>query len=141
MPKATTACPDCGTGLVNIVSGAVCPKGCPGVHPAVEPEVSRANVRAYKISLLPEAVRLPKLRARKDSYADCHLYAIKGRSLVYRRVRRASTSLDKCPEHHVLVRMGGDPYELALAPAPLPDGRNLCLPIPDDPPEEKKADG
>jgi len=138
MPKATTACPDCGTGLVNIVSGAVCPKGCPGgPHPAVEPEVSRANVRAYKISLLPEAVRLPKLRARKDSYADCHLYAIKGRSLVYRRVRRDSTSLDKCPEHHVLVRIGGDPYELALPPRLLGD-RNLALwPATDEPPEDE----
>ena len=36
-----TACPGCGARLVNIMAGALCPKGCGGVYPKVTSEQNR----------------------------------------------------------------------------------------------------
>jgi len=112
------ACPKCGAGLVNLPtgSGSVCPAGCGGLHNVVDPETSRASVRAYKISLLPKARKVACLvAARKDGYLTRDAYTLDGCEGVYRRVRRESASLEKPSSRDaVIADCDGTAIELAL---------------------------
>jgi len=125
MSISVTVCPKCGAGLINIVSGALCPYGCTGgPYPLLAAEQSRQNARAYKIAQLPNAAVLPGLRARKGEFADCRLFTVEGNNFVFRRVRRESQSLDKrLRERNVLANLDGAPIE--LTPAPPINGRVL----------------
>jgi len=116
MSKAVVVCPECGAGLVNLVSGALCPNGCHGVlQPKLSAEANRANVRAYQIAQLPRAVHMVGWRDKKGGFADCRMYVLVGGDagrLVYRRVPRMSQSLNKCPEDHLLASLDGRAIEL-----------------------------
>lgn len=114
MTAPTTVCPHCRAGLVNIVSGAVCPKGCwVDLQPKLSPEVNRANVRAYQIAQLPATTALTGVRVPKGTFADCRLYVIDGHSTVYRRIVKKKHSLTKvsCTGNR-LARLGDRAVEL-----------------------------
>jgi hypothetical protein len=129
MAKATKAemqvdCPKCHSLLMNIVSGAVCPKGCGGIWPKVDAEHQSQAVRMIRVESLPAATRLESIQARAsgDEWADKRLYLVKHEGDVtglMRRVARVGSSLSpkKQPEGVVLAYDRINDQVVALKPS------------------------
>jgi len=115
-PTTNFICAECKAGLVNLPTGlgAVCPNGHGGVVKSIPKEASRFNVRAAKIAVLPKAVLVTSIIAAKkgDTFADRCIYRLAKKDGVYRRVIRASSSLDKHDEKSVLANLRGNAVEL-----------------------------
>jgi hypothetical protein len=92
-------CSRCGTSLVNIISGAVCPKGCGGVFPKLTPEQQTVAVRELRRSDLPRAAQLLTIKAvanKDEGWCDTAVFVITdGPKGLFRRVPRLSASLTK----------------------------------------------
>jgi len=111
---SAATCPECGAGLVNIVTGAVCPNGHAGLHPHVSAEDNRRAKWSLRVAALPAAATLGELRATavKDTgFVDSCIYVVMGEPGVFRRVRRFKSSLHPA-DGNLLAKMDDTVVEL-----------------------------
>jgi len=107
-------CKKCGVLLVNSVSGALCPKGCGGLHPKVSSKEHRAAVWAMRTEEIPKVLACSLIRAistRGGGFADSVVYYFLGELGLYRRVARKTPTL-QAAEGNRLGRFGDQVVEL-----------------------------
>jgi hypothetical protein len=91
MSDLITKCPKCGKLLVNIVSGALCPGGCGGLHPRVPEQAQAKAMKEAKFASLPLATELEVRACKADlMFFSQALYSIEGEPGVWRRVPRTN---------------------------------------------------
>lgn len=115
MPEVVTKCPKCGAGLVNIVSGSVCPEGCGGVHPRVSSKAATEANRASRMKTMPQATEISGVRISGtggNPWTSPAVWAVLKAPGLWRRVRRDSQSLDQPKTGDVLAVAAGRPLQL-----------------------------
>lgn len=95
-------CPECGALLVNVVSGAVCPKGCGNIYPKLSAEAQSQAMRFYRSESLPAALDVPCISAGKrdkaaglSEWCDRRIFVVPGKEGFFRRVPRKKSTLDQ----------------------------------------------
>jgi hypothetical protein len=120
-----TRCDKCDGPLINNVIGkALCPAGCGGLHPLLDPQTHAANRREVIIRhRMPEATELltvcasPNSKFRSDvPFTAKQLFRVEGQSGIWRRMKRQSATLtDHAPGNILAWRSTEDgPHVLEL---------------------------
>jgi len=101
--EKTAKCEKCGALLINVVSGALCPKGCGKLYPLLTNEQNRVAVRRMRLLKFPLAKACNHVRAaciiRTAGQVGTVIYWLTEAGLrvpgIWRRIKRASQSLNK----------------------------------------------
>ena len=115
--KKRLTCPSCGTGLVNMVTGAVCPAGCGGLYPRLTVEENVTNSRLARVSALPVALKLVSVRAvngEDSAFVSAALYRVGDRAGVWRRVPLGKATLVRPPDNGDLLARWQDDHLMRL---------------------------
>lgn len=95
-------CEVCGSYLVNIISGAVCLKGCGKIHPRVDRVTSARGEGMF----IPDAKKIDGIvcttdEAKKMEATSRDLYTLDGSPGIFVRVKRTGTGVN-AGEGHVI---------------------------------------